>query len=554
MLNLKSAYFYFLAAKINLIKKIKKIYFTTLLYNNSLKTKTPEQLYFYPNSFLLSSFTNYKNFSFQVSSIDPEMFWEKQPTKQEERNLNNFLWLNLIDRKNDGSVIQKIITVWIYNNSKYKSTIWESSIISKRIISWILNSDIILNNTDNVFRNNYLESIIIQTNHLKKNIKFENDYSKKIEIISAILLTGLVFKEYEENFAQGLRDLEKLTNIFFDEGGFPINRSSDDLIKFSKHLILIKECIKEAQQLVPEFLDEIIEKNLVCIKSIITPQNHMPLFNGATESNIENNLEGYLKYIESLNYKFSKIKIKNKIGGLQIMKSKKCLIYFDTGKPPKKNFSSEYQSAPLAFELFVENEKIITNCGFGKNISQKAILLSRLTSAQSTLSLNDTSVAKFERNKSLNSAFGYSLKNSFKIFNHDFKEDQTMVETTAAHDAYEKIFGYNYKRKLLIEKTTNSIYGFDTLSKKIENTPATYNIRFHLYPGITAVQTISGKSILIQVKKNKSLIFTAENENVRVEKSIFLGRNKILNNLCITISGKIADDKKIINWEIKRNT
>ena len=241
-------------------------------------------------------------------------------------------------------------------------------------------------------------------------------------------------------------------------------------------------------------------------------------------------------------------------GGLQIMKSKKCLIYFDTGKPPKKNFSSEYQSAPLAFELFVENEKIITNCGFGKNISQKAILLSRLTSAQSTLSLNDTSVAKFERNKSLNSAFGYSLKNSFKIFNHDFKEDQTMVETTAAHDAYEKIFGYNYKRKLLIEKTTNSIYGFDTLNKKIENTPATYNIRFHLYPGITAVQTISGKSILIQVKKNKSLIFTAENENVRVEKSIFLGRNKILNNLCITISGKIADEKKIINWEIKRNT
>ena len=44
-------------------------------------------------------------------------------------------------------------------------------------------------------------------------------------------------------------------------------------------------------------------------------------------------------------------------------------------------------------------EKIITNCGFGCNISNKAELLSRLTSAQSTLCLNDTSVTKFERSR-----------------------------------------------------------------------------------------------------------------------------------------------------------
>ena len=39
MLNLKSAYFYFLAIYINLIKKLKKIYFTTKYYNRSLYPK-----------------------------------------------------------------------------------------------------------------------------------------------------------------------------------------------------------------------------------------------------------------------------------------------------------------------------------------------------------------------------------------------------------------------------------------------------------------------------------------------------------------------------------
>ena len=549
MLNLKSIYFYFLAKKINFIKKIKKIYFKTNLYNNSLKSKTPEQLYFYPNPFLLSSLTNHKNFSFQISSVVPDMFWGNQPTKKEERNLNNFLWLNLIDRKNDGSVIQKIITVWIHNNSKYRNIVWESSIISKRIISWILNSDIILNNTDNLFRNNYLQSIIVQTNHLKKNVRFEDNHSKKIEVVTAILLTGLVFREYEENFKQGIKDLEKLTNIFFDSDGFPINRNPEDLIKFSKYLILVKECIKEAQQLVPDFLDEIIGKNLICIKSIVTPQNTLPLFNGSTE----NSLENYISYVEGLNYKFSKIKTINKVGGLQIMKGKKSFVCFDVDKPPRKNFSNNYQSGPLSFEFFLETNKVITNCGFGFNISKKATLLSRLTSAQSTLTLNDTSAVKFERNKSLNSAFGYSVKNEFNVFDYAFNDDPSEIKCTTSHDAYELDFGYHHKRELKINKKDNTIYGSDILTKKFYKGTIKYNIRFHLYPGISAVQTLGGKSVLIQLKKNRSLIFTSINEKISVEKSIFLGGNKILNNLCIKISGNTIEKNKSINWEIKKN-
>ena len=47
---------------------------------------------------------------------------------------------------------------------------------------------------------------------------------------------------------------------YFDEDGFPLTRNPGDLIFFSKYLILCKECIKDAQQYIPEFLDNIIEK------------------------------------------------------------------------------------------------------------------------------------------------------------------------------------------------------------------------------------------------------------------------------------------------------
>jgi hypothetical protein len=120
MFSFKATYFYFLAVKIILTRFLKNIYFSTNYYNNSLKTKLPDRLYFYPNPFLLSSFINQKIFTFRLSKINIETFWSDFDSQKEGEDLNSFFWLNLIDRKNDGSIIQQIIYIWIKNNNKYK--------------------------------------------------------------------------------------------------------------------------------------------------------------------------------------------------------------------------------------------------------------------------------------------------------------------------------------------------------------------------------------------------------------------------------------------------
>ncbi len=547
MFKLKSIYFYFLAIQISVIKFLKKIYFLTNYYNKSLVTKTPQQFYFHPNPFLLSFITGYKKYSFKISEIDPNIFWIKKKNTKKLNELHNFLWLNLIDRKNDGKSLQRIINLWILRNSRYKKNIWESSILSKRIISWVLNSDIILNNGMFEFKRNFLTSIILQTNHLKKNIKFEKNNAKRIEVLTALLLTGLVFKEYEENYNIAIREIEKLVKDFFDKDGFPLSRNPSDLIFFSKHLILCKESIKDAQKYIPEFLEEIINQNLICIKNISTPNDQIPLFNGG----IEEDLQQFNKFIDNLKYT-AKDK-KNIIGGIQIFKFKNNYIFFDVGEPPNKKFSKSYQSGPLSFEYYLDGIKIITNCGFGCNISSKAELLSRLTSAQSTITLNDTSVTKFERNKLFNRIFGNSIKNSFKISDFSFYDNEENIEATASHNGYEKNFGCIYQRKISIDKYSKNLLGTDKIIKKKDGKPIKYSLRFHLYPGLTAIKTISGNSALIQLSKNKSLILTIKDETILLEKSIFLGGNKILDNTCVTVSGNLVNKDKIIQWEIKRN-
>ena len=544
MFGLKSVYFYLIACQITLIKFFKKLYFSSKNYNKSLESKTPQQVYYNPNPFLLSIITSYHNQSFKINDVDPNIYW-LEDKKKDSKQMHNFFWLNLIDRKTDHTKLKKIIYLWMLKNSKYRQRIWETSTLSARITSWILNIDIILNNSTFDFRKNFLNCIISQTNHLKKNIRFEKNLTKKIEILTTIILTGLVFKEYEENYDTGIKELELLSKIFFDNYGFPLSRNPNDLIFFCKYFIFCKEIIKDSQKYVPEFLEDIIEKNLNCIYFIKTPENQLPLFNGATSDNLSQ-IEEYLN-----NFK-PNIK-SNNLGGLFRIKHKNHFLLLDIDSPPKKKFSKSYQSGPLSFEYFLDGIKIITNSGFGCHISKKAEILSRLTACQSTLTINDTSITKFEKNEMISNIFGNSIQNSFKSFDVAQKNEDHLVGCSASNNGYEKKFGCTHKREIYLDKKNNYLKGTDHIFKAKDGFPIRYAFRFHINPKLDVVKTMSGNSALIQISKNKSLIFTIDNENLEIEKSIFLGEKKIIDSTCITINGNLVNKDKIFNWEIRKN-
>ena len=545
MLSFKSVYFYLIALHITFVKFLKRFYFSSNHYNKSLKTKTPQQTYYNPNPFLLSIITPYKKKSFRINEIDPNLFWIEDKKKDIDQ-LHNFFWLNLIDRKTDGKNIKKIIFLWMLKNPIYKKDTWQMSTLSARITSWILNIDVILDNSTFDFKKNFLNSIISQSNHLKKNIKFEKNYLKKIEILAALILSGIIFKEYISNYNLAIKELENCVKDFFDEDGFPQSRNPNDLLFAAKYLIFCREIIKDAQKYIPEFLDDIIAKNKVCLNFVKCPNNQLPLFNGAPESSL-NQLDEQLVAIDKKNN--SKIVM----GGLFKLKHKNHVLFFDTGRPPNKSFSKCYQSGPLSFEYFLDGVKIISNSGFGTNISNKAGLLSRLTACQTTMTLNDTSVTKFERNKLINKVFGNSIKNTFKTFDVNILKEKGLIGCTASHNGYEKKFGCVHKRDIYLDKENNYLKGSDYIFKKKDGIPIRYVFRFHINPELAVVKTMSEKSALIQISKNKSLIFTIMDENLQIEKSIFLGGKKIIDNACIVISGNLVNKNKSFNWELRKN-
>ena len=119
MFGLKDAYFYLIALQVTFIKFLKKIYFSSSRYNNSLKSKIPTQVFFNPNPFLLSIIAPSNDQTFKINDIDPNIFWFENKKKETEQ-MHNFFWLSLLDRKADHKKLKKIIYIWMIKNSKYR--------------------------------------------------------------------------------------------------------------------------------------------------------------------------------------------------------------------------------------------------------------------------------------------------------------------------------------------------------------------------------------------------------------------------------------------------
>ena len=545
MIGLNSTYIYFLAIKKIFIRSLKEFFFSSNYYNKLLDTEVPSSFLFNPNPYLLSPFVSHKDSLIKISNEDVRNF-KIDLFKNKEKNIHNFLWLNLVDRKNKNVTVQRIIKEWIAKHSKYTKDIWDEDLTSLRIISWISNADLILNTNDKDFNKSFYKNTIRQINFIKKNINNFNDDNKKISSISLLILSGLVFKEYFTYYKIGLKELKKLTDNYFDVNGFPINRNFENLLTFVQYFILIKEWIKSAQETVPEHLEDIIEKNLICLNSLNNPSKKLPLFNGSTDRSLNN----FFNYLDKLNYSLKK-NLKS-VGQVQIVKNNKTTLYFDSGEPPNYKVSKDYQSGPLSFEYSSDKDKIITNCGYGRKISKKIQILSKFTSGQSTLCIDDTSVVKFKKNNLINKVYGSTISNTFKIFDVERKENKENIEISATHNAYLEKFGYLHKRKINFYKKSSSIDGSDYLIKKHGSSDVNFSIRFHLYPGINTVKTLSGKSILLQTNGNKAWVFSSDELAIDLEKSLFFGRNKALSNKCIVIYGKTMDRDVNINWKLKK--
>ena len=519
--------------------KIKIIYQNSKFYEKKISKTFDNNFQYKPSPHLLSSIIKYQNKKYRIEDFAVDSIWQNKINTKEYEKLNNFFWFFSLDLKSSKEATRSVVKNWLKNNGKFNNKSWQFDITSKRIIAWLSNHQLTYQDSDKEYRIMFNHMIQKQTNHLLNEIKTSNEFENKLIGCSAIILTGLAYKN-EKNYVEiGLGILKNIIRSSIDNQGFTKSRNIKQLVFYLKYLIIIREWFKESQNTIPDYIDETIFYLGSSYTFIWKNIGNDIFFNG----NYQSKNRDFDQYLKRFSYTFKNEM--NELGGYVILKNKKVILAMDVGSSPSKNFSMDYQYGALSFEVFSNQKKLITNSGYFSDKNNKFNKLSKSTALHSTLILEDYSSCS---SKKINN--NVIVEKGLKVLKKKIVFEKNYWKIIGSHDGYLKKFGTIHEREIEFYPEQNKFVGQDKILRKNSNKVIKFDIRFHLYPDSKVMKTQDNKSILIELE-DQGWKFSCDNLDINIDNSLYFGnKNSYKSNQNIFISGMNKENEQIIKWEI----
>jgi len=526
----------------NFKNKISNIYKNSNFYEKKISKTYNNNFEYKPSPHLLSSIIKYQKKKYKVEDFALDSIWQNNNKSKDFDKLNNFFWFFSLDLKSSKKIVQTLIYKWISNNYKHNDKTWDFDLTSKRIISWLSNHQLTYEGGDNEYIVKFNFFIQKQTNHIINEIKNSNEFENKMIGCAAIILTGLSYQNNKNYLNNGLNFLKKIIKASIDSQGFPKSRNIKQLIFYLKYLIIIREWFKESKNIVPEYIDETIYYLGLSYSFIWQNIEHNLLFNG---NYVSNNNE-FDQYLNRFGYSFKNENREH--AGYAILKNKKIILAMDIGANPDKNFSLNYQSGALSFEIISNGKKLICNSGYFADKKNKLNKLSKSTAMQSTLTIEDYSSCNFKRVNESN----LIIERGLKIVKRNVVLEENYWKINAAHDGYYNKFKTIHEREIEFYPEQSKFIGFDKILRKENLKDIRFDIRFHLHPNSKVMKTQDNKSILIELE-DEGWKFNCENFDINIDNGLYLGnKNSYKDNQNIFISGITNVLNETVKWEITK--
>ena len=157
------------------LNQIRKFYLNSSIYNKKISKTNLQSFEYKPSPNLLDCLIKYEKKKNKIEDFYINSIWEDNKISLKDyRRLHSFFWLFSLDLKSSKKITQSIISNWINSNYNYNPKNWELDILSKRIISWISNSKLSYEDSDNKYKFSFNSIIKRQINHLINEITRSN--------------------------------------------------------------------------------------------------------------------------------------------------------------------------------------------------------------------------------------------------------------------------------------------------------------------------------------------------------------------------------------------
>jgi uncharacterized heparinase superfamily protein len=449
------------------------------------------------------------------------------PSREWAETLLGFSWLRHL--RSAGSSIARenaraLVADWISLQGGWHPLAWEPEILSRRLISWLTQAPLILQDADHDFYRTFLRSIARQVRYLRRTAGETRDGYPRLLSAIALCFAGLCMASEVRLLKAGTRRLiEDLDWQILPDGGH-VSRNPGVLIEILLDLLPLRQAYEARNVPPPHALLNAIDRAMPMLRFFRLGDGTFAQFNGMGETTI-----GLLATVLAYDDARGAPVADAPQSGYQRIEAGGNIVIADTGTPPPVPVSYEAHAGCLSFEFSAGHQRIVINCGMPSIQRESWRQVARATAAHSTVTLNDTSSCRFLTHARYSRLFGIPIvagPTSVRVTRFE-RDGASLVR--AVHDGYVSRFGIMHQRSWRLSNDGNRLDGEDVFfppeGEEIPpSAPDTFAIRFHLHPSIKASRLADGRTVLLVLPgaARETWLFSATNIRVDLEESVFL--------------------------------
>ncbi|MBM3609755.1 MAG: hypothetical protein FJX29_15140, partial [Alphaproteobacteria bacterium] len=326
-------------------------------------------------------------------------FLTVSPSAEWEQALMGFGWLRHLraaDTPLAKANAQALVDEWIrLCGAPSAQTAWSAPVASRRLISWLSQSPMILENADLKFYRRFVRNVGRHITFLKREVASGLGGEQRLAAIIALNF-GVLCAETPRNAMRNAQRLliSELDRQILPDGGHP-SRSPQPLLDVLLDLLPLRQTFLARNETPPPELSGAIDRIMPMLRLFRHGDGALALFNGMGVT-AQDLLMIALAYDDA---RAAPLK-DAPASGFQRLEAGVSILIADAGAPPSVEFSARAHAGTLSFEFSSAGERLIVNCGAPAAQRGAPRQAARLTAAHSTLTLADTSSSRFAGNES----------------------------------------------------------------------------------------------------------------------------------------------------------
>jgi uncharacterized heparinase superfamily protein len=497
-------------------------------------------------------------FSGKVVVCDGRSVFEMAPPSDEWATaLLGFGWLRHLRAADSGITranARALVDEWITLQGAWHPLGWRPDVLSRRIISWLSQAPLLLQDADMRFYRRFVRSLVRQVRYLRHTAGDAHRGVSRMQATIALSYAALCIAGQSRHIKSATGRLEtEIERQILPDGGH-VSRDPGAIIEILIEFLPLRQAFTSRNIPPPPALLNAIERMMPMLRFFRHSEGTFAHFNGmgATPAEL---LLTLLAYDETHGAPLSNASH----SGYQRLETGGGVLIIDTGRPPPIEMSLEAHAGCLSFEFSSARQNlIVVNCGMPANARDEWRPVARATAAHSTATLNETSSAQFVEAPLFRRVLGGSpLLGGPSRISVSREERPDAVVLRAGHEGYAPRYGILHERIVTLAIDGARLEGEDLFlaadgGTRVRNSEDRYAVRFHLHPLVKATRLTDGHGVLLLMPNREVWTFSAGDNPVQIEDSVYLAGNDGPRRAAQVVIHGRAREKPRVTWSFQQ--